>query len=349
MVILTSYAANTYKAQIRSSLAGGFKQLYTASCTMSEEHAAKAVVEKNFGAIAAAKVQQVKDGAEIDRLVGDFFRDPQRKQVFSVWTFEMRARTPQPAPASDEPPAPEWIGKPKASSKAGTASVITAPAPADILQAARKDLEKHSAAIKHHIESFDKLTLANKLGLGLAALKAHMVFAVVDPAKRGQGRKGENQLTRELISGGFKGWLDSIGADLKEPVAYKYMTAVRGLGLDHTAADRQIAAELKRRERAGEAVTLAGLIAAATERLAPPAEPPAPAHQLTFDDYVATLKQLREDAEQAIEQSKDMPEPLRKQLVARFYASLHALTGTHWQPSDDPHELGTIDPDTITL
>jgi hypothetical protein len=340
MNILTSYTANTYKAQIRSSLASGFKQLYSASCTMSEEHAAKAVVEKNFGAIAAGKVRQVKDGAEIESLVGDFFRDPKRKQVFSVWTFDMRAKASTP---SDEARAP--------AAKNGKAEVVpAAPPPADILKAAQASLEKHGSAIKRHIESFDRLTLANKLGLGLACFKAHMVFAMVDPAKRGQGRKAANHVTRDVIpDGGFEGWLESIGTDLKKPAAYKYMTALRGLGLDHLATDRHIAAELKRREKSGEEVTLASLVAAATDRIAPPAEPPAPPHQLTFDDYVATLKQIREDSEQAIEQAKDMPEPLRKQLVARFYASLHALTGTHWQPSDEAHELGTIDPDTIAL
>lgn len=235
---------------------------------------------------------------------------------------------------SDEPPAPEWLAE---------------PAPAQILKAAAASLEKHSAAIKRHIESFDKLTLANKLGLGLAALKAHMVFAVVDPAKRGQGRKGENQLTRELISGGFKGWLDSIGADLKEPVAYKYMTAVRGLGLDHQATDRQIAAELKRRGRAGEKVTLQSLMDAAVERLAPPAPPAAPPAQLSFDDYLATLKTFREDAELVIEQAKDMPEHLRKAAAARAYATLTALTGTPWQPAEEHDALGNVDPDNIAL
>ncbi len=229
------------------------------------------------------------------------------------------------------------------------AAVITAPTPADILKAAERDLAKHSDAIKRHIASFDKLTLANKLGLGLAAYKAHMVFAIADPAKRG-AMKGKKLVTRdELPDGGFEGWLDSTGSDLKKPAAYKYMTALRGLGLDHQSTDRQIAAELKRRERAGETVTLASLIAAATDRLAPPAEPPAPPSQLSFDDYLATLKTFREDAELVIEQAKDMPEHLRKVAAARAYATLHALTGTAWQPSDEHDVLGTIDPDNLSI
>lgn len=235
----------------------------------------------------------------------------------------------------------------------GAVAAPVGPPPAAILKAAQADLEKHSAAIKRHIESFDKLTLANKLGLGLAALKAHMVFAVVDPAQRNKGGKNQHakggQLTREEASGGFAGWLTSINADLKEPLAYKYMTAVRGLGLDHTAADRQIAAELKRREKAGETVTLASLMAAATERIAPPAELPAPPVQLTLDDYLATLKSFREDADTVIQQAKDMPPELRKAACARAYATLSALTGTPWQPADEHDELGTVNPDEITL
>ena len=225
-----------------------------------------------------------------------------------------------------------------------------APDRATILKAAQASLEKHSAALVKHIAAFDKATLANKLGLGLACLKAHMAFAMVDPAKRGQGKKAANQLTREEIStDGFSGWLVSTETRLKEPLAYKYMTAVRGLGLDHNATDRDIATELKRRERKGEAVNLAALIDAATEAVKPPALPPAPPEQLTLDDYVATLKTFRADADAVIEAAKDMPENLRKVACARAYATLRALTGTAWQPADEDDELGTIDPDNITL
>jgi hypothetical protein len=79
MTILTSYTAATYKAQIRSSAEQGFKQLFTATCTMGERQAAQAAV------------RPVLDKAEIAAATGTFFQDPKRKQVFNVWTF-----TPKP-------------------------------------------------------------------------------------------------------------------------------------------------------------------------------------------------------------------------------------------------------------
>jgi hypothetical protein len=91
MIILVSYSAATYRAQIRSSLENGFKPLYAASCTMGEEAAAKAVVAKNFGPLAEMTVRQITDQAEILALVGDFKNDPQRKQVFTYWTFSQKA------------------------------------------------------------------------------------------------------------------------------------------------------------------------------------------------------------------------------------------------------------------
>ena len=87
MCILISNAFATYKAQIRSSVATGFKQLYTASCTSGPQHAARRVVEKHFGPAAAQSVRKVTDPTEIRELIGDFMASPQRKQVFDVWTF----------------------------------------------------------------------------------------------------------------------------------------------------------------------------------------------------------------------------------------------------------------------
>jgi hypothetical protein len=91
MTILTSSTSACYKAQIRSSPERGFEQLYTATCTESELCAAKTVVRKNFGHPAAESVRQVKDADEIKQLTGDYFRSPQIKQVFNVWTFNPQA------------------------------------------------------------------------------------------------------------------------------------------------------------------------------------------------------------------------------------------------------------------
>lgn len=92
MTILTSYTAATYKAQIRGSLSLGFRKLYTASSTESDERAAKNVVLKYYGYASSQTVREVTDAQEIRELIGDFFKSPQRKQVFRIWTFDPKAR-----------------------------------------------------------------------------------------------------------------------------------------------------------------------------------------------------------------------------------------------------------------
>jgi hypothetical protein len=100
MTILTSYTSATHKAQIRSSPANGFRQLYAASSTESEFAAAKSVVRKWYSNAAAETVRKVTDSDEIRQHVGDFFQDPKRKQVFNVWTFNPQARCVANAPRS---------------------------------------------------------------------------------------------------------------------------------------------------------------------------------------------------------------------------------------------------------
>lgn len=92
MTILTSYTSNTYKAQIRSSVATGFKQLHTGSCTAGERQAAQRIVAKWFGDAAAQTVRPVKDPAEAAALVGNFMTSPNRKQVFALWAFEPKPK-----------------------------------------------------------------------------------------------------------------------------------------------------------------------------------------------------------------------------------------------------------------
>lgn len=92
MTILTSYTSSTYKAQIRSSVTAGFKQLYTATCTMGQRQAAQRVVEKSFGFNAAQTVRRVTDPAEARALVGKFFAVPNGKQVFALWTFDPKPK-----------------------------------------------------------------------------------------------------------------------------------------------------------------------------------------------------------------------------------------------------------------
>lgn len=331
MIVLTSYTAATYKAQIRSSLAKGFKALYSATCTMGEEQAAKAVVAKWFSAAAADSLRIMKDPAEIEAAVGDFFRDPQRKQVFTLWSFNPSAKNPAPEsttmPASANPPA--VID--------GKAQIVPA-ADLDATAAAIARLEETVQEIQTRAEA---AKIPFKVKQGFYLYRAHLHFAIKDPKARG-ARKSSSR--RDELS--FEGWLAGAAPTIKKGAAYKYMAAFRGLGLGDAATEADVDAAIA----ALVNPTIKALADAAAERLGPPPPPPEPAaKQLSFDDYLATLKTFREDAELVIEQAKDMPEHLRKAAAARAYATLHALTGTAWQPADEHDELGTIDPDSITL
>jgi hypothetical protein len=90
MFITTSYTSATHKAAVRSSAT--HKVLYTATSTESEESAARAVVTKNWTSAAAKTVRELNDPREINDLIGDFMRSPQRKQIFRLWTFNPSAR-----------------------------------------------------------------------------------------------------------------------------------------------------------------------------------------------------------------------------------------------------------------
>lgn len=334
MIVLTSHTAATYKAQIRSSLEKGFKPLYSATCTMGEEQAARAVVAKWFSAAAADSVALMKDPAEIEAAVGDFFRDPQRKQVFTLWSFNPSAKNP--APASTTMPA-----------SAATPAVIDGKAqlvPATDLDATAAALAKLEETVREIQTRAEAAKIPFKVKQGFHLYRAHLHFAV-NPGKGGRPKKPSR---RDGLAdpASFEGWLAQAAPTIKKGAAYKYMSAFRGLGLGDDATEAEVDAAIA----ALVNPTIKALADAAVDRLGPPPEsPPAPAQQLSFDDYLATLKTFREDSELVIEQAKEMPDHLRKAAAARAYATLHALTGTAWQPADEHDELGTIDPDSITL
>ncbi|MEI6656112.1 MAG: hypothetical protein WCP45_15210 [Verrucomicrobiota bacterium] len=206
------------------------------------------------------------------------------------------------------------------------------------------------AIIITHEEKFLEKTLGPRLQIGLAALRAYMVFVIPDKAKRGQGRKSNNQVTRDVIlSQGFEGWLEAECPWLKKPTAYKYMTALKGLGLDHTAAEREVAASLKRLLRKGP-VSLKALCDAAVEAVAPKADPPR-LEQSEFEFLRDSLAAYREQSEAvlALKSQLEASPDMYKAACARAYATLSALTGTDWKPSDEPDALASVNPDSISL
>lgn len=222
----------------------------------------------------------------------------------------------------------------------------------EILKTSRDALEKHREIIIGHEEKFAAISLGPRLQMGLAALKAYQVFIAPDPVKTGKGRFKKTSVTRDTVkTQGFEGWLDGECPWFKRPTAYKYMTAVRGLGLDHTATEKQVSNALKLRLRKDSAVTLKSLCDAATELIGPPAPPPENLQQSEFDFLCSGLKDFREEAERILalkDQLMANPE-MHKVACARAYDILTQLTGTNWTPSDEPDKLASIDPDSITL
>ena len=222
----------------------------------------------------------------------------------------------------------------------------------DAIKAALESTRERLVAAE---DRFADDTLADRLKIGLRCYQAHLAFAVTPGDRAGVGGRGKKTLSRrDGVS--FESWLSEEVSWLKRPTAYKYMTAFRGLSLDEKATEEQVEFTLENLRHANQqaglpAPTLASLVAAATELLAPPAPTPQPPQhqQLTLDDYLATLKAFRQDAEVVVEQAKNMPDHLRKAAAARAYATLAALTGSAWQPADEHDELGQIDPDSITL
>jgi hypothetical protein len=291
MTILTSTSSGTYKAQIRSALDKGFKQLYTGTCTESEQAAARNLVRKWFGDAAAETVTQVKNATEIRELIGDFQKDPQRKQVFCVWTFNPAAKPPHKTPlenladevdaarakpesplakrarelreARHEPPASEVeIVTAAQDNQAALASIATA-------------IQSHIDVITGHEGAFEEATLEHRLEIGLHIAKAQEIFTVKNDQRQGiGGRPSETLSTVDTVSEsppvghGFVTWLAQSIPLLKRPTAYRYATAYRALDLPLTAKPAEIRAKLKTlRHQAGKQnlpmPTLAALVKAA--------------------------------------------------------------------------------------
>jgi hypothetical protein len=410
MIILTSETAGTYKAQIRSDLATGFKQLYTATSTSSELFAARAVVRKWFSEAAADSVQRVKDGDEIKRLTGDFFQDAKRKQVFEVYSFDPKAKeTTKPklpieiladktaaerkaldytdaqksevvrfvneyntdhgqggqAAASKHFNVPPlsitaWLKKSQSSNP--PANVVTKKeflaiateimaGPKTVLSEAAKALETLEAQRKEQEFLYNLSTLPIHLKEGLHCLKAHCALAIKDPGKR--NKSGRNQATsrRDVASAqGFEGWLETSCPWLKKGAAYKYMTALKGLGLSELNTEEDVDTAVAQNLRIGQ-VTLKSLCDASLEPFKPATEEETTITQTEFDFLKQTLSGFRKegDALLANKAQLDSHPEFKRAAMARAYQILHDLSGTDWKPSNEPDALASVDPDTFTL
>lgn len=221
-----------------------------------------------------------------------------------------------------------------------------------VLLEARKSLEKNRAIITSQISEFERITLPYKLCLGLHCLKAYMVFVIPDDQNSRGGRKSNNRVTRDTVSTpeGFEGWAEREIPWLKRPVAYKYMNAIKGLGLDHQADEEAVFEAVRQNLRIGPC-TLKMLTDAAAELVRPQLPAPKPEHQLEFDFLKENLHEFAIQSGNILaiaDRLRTIP-AMHKAACARVYGMLRDLTGTDWQPSDTPDSLCEIDPDTIDL
>ena len=199
-------------------------------------------------------------------------------------------------------------------------------------------------------EAFLDGSLINRLKIGLHCLKAHALFAH-NPGKGGKPSRREG-----LVTNTFGSWLKDSAPWLKEPTAYKYMTALKGLSLDEKATEEQVeftldALRASHASRSLPAPTLASLTAAAVDAIAPPPPEPPNLQQGQFDFLKDSLTHLREQVESILgikDQLEGHPDFMRA-AQARAYCLLRDLTGQDWAPSDDADPLSTVDPDSISL
>jgi hypothetical protein len=203
-------------------------------------------------------------------------------------------------------------------------------------------------------EAFLDGSLINRLKIGLHCLKAHALFAVTSHADRG-ARKSSSRRD-ELSATTFESWLGDSAPWLKKPTAYKYMTALKGLSLDEKATEEQVEFTLdslraSHASRNLPSPTLASLIAAATEAIAPPPPEPPKLEQQQFEFLKDSLSHFREQVESlcGIKDQLAANPDFMKAAQARAYSLLRELTGMDWAPSDEPDALSTVDPDSITL
>lgn len=98
LTVLTSTSGKSTKATIHGPLELGFKPKFkrtsgsTARDFSIEESTARDLIREWYTEAAAESLRRIDDPAEVAALTGDHFKDPQRKQIFTTWTFNPQAR-----------------------------------------------------------------------------------------------------------------------------------------------------------------------------------------------------------------------------------------------------------------
>jgi hypothetical protein len=222
-----------------------------------------------------------------------------------------------------------------------------------ILTDCSKSILLHTGHLEERIAALQAEVLPTQLKIGLHCLKAHMAFAH-NPG-RGGNKSGRNQHRKSgtvHVDGsspqGFEGWLTANHPQIKKPTAYRWMTALKGLGLNDSDKEKQVDAELA---KLTIPPSLKSLCAAALEAIGPPAPPPPNLQQSEFEFLKQGLTAFREETEHLLNMKDKLKEnpDFHRAATARLYAALVELTGTNWAPSDEPDDLANVDPDAISI
>jgi hypothetical protein len=209
----------------------------------------------------------------------------------------------------------------------------------------------HTGHLEERIAALQAEVLPTQLKIGLYCLRAHVAFAIQPNNRKGVGGRGKkNSVHVDGVSGeGFEGWLTANHPQIKKPTAYRWMTALKGLGLSESVTEKEVDEALSQNLRVGP-VSLKSLCAAALEAIGPPAPPPN-LQQSEFEFLKQGLTSFREETEHLLNMKDKLKEnpDFHRAASARLYAALVELTGTNWAPSDEPDDLANVDPDAITI
>lgn len=189
---------------------------------------------------------------------------------------------------------------------------------------------------------YDAEALADRLWVGVCCLAAREIHSL-DASQKGKlGGRGNKSLSRrdklsELSPDdpspqGYLGWITTVAPWLNRATTYKYSDAATGAGFTAWTTEAEVRAWV-REALAGEAVTLAGLVADGRKMLGmkPAAAPPRPTfEQMTFDSILGFAAQ----SEQVLGCRQYMTPKQCRLAAAHAYRTLRELTGSPWGPSD---------------
>lgn len=214
-------------------------------------------------------------------------------------------------------------------------------------------IQFHTGHMEERIANLQQELLPTQLKVGLYCLRAHEAFAIQSPASRGamKGKAKKLPHAGELSTPpSFEGWLRENHPQIKSGTAYRWMTAFKGLGLESTATEKQVDSTLAKL-RESFPVSLKSLCDAAPETVDPPKLAPPKLQQGEFEFLRQNLSAFREESENIcrLKDQLDAHPEFKRVATARAYSILFELTGSHWTPSDEAHELASVDPDSITI